>query len=415
MFRGKDVEEINELKRQGLSIRAISRLTGYDRRTVTRYLLKATGKPTYGPRPAPASKLELFKPYLKERLQAGVWNAQVLLRELRERNFDGSYTILTDWLRPQRKEALAVAVRRFETPPGKQAQVDWGHLGSLQQDGTEHQLWGFAITMGYSRRMKALAATDQKLGTLLRMHEAAFMEWGSVPQEILYDRMRTVWTGTDERGEIIWNAVFLDFARYWGFTPRLCRPYRAQTKGKVESGVKYIRRNFLCGLQGREPSSLADLNGELRRWVAEVANKRVHGTTHEQVLVRWDADQFAMQPVNGRASYPYVDEEQRKVARDAYVSWQGSRYSVPWIYAGKEVWVQDRGSAIEVRYGGERIAVHAPAVRQHQVVTQHEHHHGIPLGNKQSGKTLIHIEQNAPIVEHRPLAAYEALSSGGAL
>jgi transposase len=166
--------------------------------------------------PAPAGKLEPFKPYLKERLQAGVWNAQVLLRELRERNYDGSYTILTDWLRPQRKEALAVAVRRFETPPGKQAQVDWGHLGSLTEDGAEHQLWGFAITMGYSRRMKALVATDQKLGTLLRMHEAAFLEWGAVPGEILYDRMKTVWTGTDERSEIIWNSVFLDFARYWG-------------------------------------------------------------------------------------------------------------------------------------------------------------------------------------------------------
>jgi transposase len=73
---------------------------------------------------------------------------------------------------------------------------------------------------------------------------------GRVPEEILYDRMKTIWTGTDERGEIIWNAVFLDFARYWGFTPRLCRPYRPQTKGKVESGVKYVRRNFLCGLQG---------------------------------------------------------------------------------------------------------------------------------------------------------------------
>jgi hypothetical protein len=138
--------------------------------------------------------------------------------------------------------------------------------------------------------MMAEAATDQKLGTLLRMHESAFQEWGAVPEEILYDRMRTIWTGTDERGEIIWNAVFLDFARYWGFTPRLCRPYRAQTKGKVESGVKYVRRNFLCGLQGREPANLADLNAELRRWVAEVANQRVHGTTHEQVLVRWDVN-----------------------------------------------------------------------------------------------------------------------------
>jgi hypothetical protein len=316
-------------------------------------------------------------------------------------------------LRPQRKEALSVAVRRFETPPGKQAQVDWGHLGSLREQDVERALWGFTITLGYSRRMMAEAATDQKLGTLLRMHEAAFNEWGAVPEEILYDRMRTIWTGTDERGEIIWNAVFLDFARYWGFTPRLCRPYRAQTKGKVESGVKYVRRNFLCGLQGREPANLADLNAELRRWVAEVANQRVHGTTHQQVLLRWDEDQFAMQPVNRRPPYPYMDDEQRKVARDAYVSWHGSRYSVPWQYAGKEVWVRDHGHCVEVRYGAERIAVHVQAVRHHQVITVTDHHAGIPLGNKQNGKTLIHIEQSAPVVERRPLAAYESLAMGG--
>jgi Integrase core domain len=291
--------------------------------------------------------------------------------------------------------------------------VDWGHLGSITENGGARMLWGFTITLGYSRRMMAEAATDQKLGTLLRMHEAAFHEWGAVPEEILYDRMRTIWTGTDERGEIVWNAVFLDFARYWGFTPRLCRPYRAQTKGKVESGVKYVRRNFLCGLQGREPANLADLNAELRRWVAEVANQRVHGTTHTQVLLRWDEDQFAMQPLlNGRPPYPYMDDEQRKVARDAYVSWHGSRYSVPWLYAGKEVWVRDHGRYVEVRYGSERIAVHVQAVKHHQVVTLDEHHAGIPLGNKETGKTLIHIQQSAPIVERRPLAAYESLAGG---
>jgi transposase len=408
------VEEINELKREGLSIQAISQLTGFDRKTIRKYLLQPTGRPVYSPRPAPMSKLEAFKPYLKERLQAGVWNAQVLLREVRDRNYQGGYTILTDWLRPQRKEARVVAVRRFETPPGKQAQVDWGHLGSITDDGEQRMLWGFTMTLGYSRILMAAAATDQKLGTLLRMHEAAFEQWGGVPEEILYDRMKTVWNGADERGEIVWNAVFLDFARYWGFTPRLCRPYRAQTKGKVESGVKYVRRNFLCGLQGREPANLDDLNAELRRWVAEVANRRVHGTTHEQVLIRWAEDQVSLQPVQGRPAYPFADEEQRKVARDAYVSWQSSRYSVPWQYAGKEVWVRQQEREVEVRCGAELIARHAPAVRRHQIVTRSEHHEGIPLGSKATGKTLIHIQQNAPAVERRSLDAYESLAMAGA-
>jgi transposase len=263
------VEEINQLKRDGLSVLAISNLTGYDRKTIRKYLAEPTAVPAYEPRPEPPSKLDEFKPYLNERLNAGVWNGRVLLRELRERNYAGGYTILTDWLRPLREAAAVVAVRRFETPPGQQVQADWGHLGSIDGEDGEQQLWGFTMTHGYSRKMTAEAATDQKLGTLLRMHEAAFRDWGGVPEEILYDRMKTVWTGTDERGEIIWNSVFLDFADYWGFRPRLCQAYRAQTKGKIESGVKYVRRNFLCGLQGREPASLVDLNAELRRWVTD--------------------------------------------------------------------------------------------------------------------------------------------------
>ena len=407
------MEEIDQLKREGLSILAISNLTGYDRKTIRKYLLTPEARPVYGPRPAPVSKLAPFEAYLHERLKAGVWNARVLLRELRSRNYTGGYTILTDWLRPQREAAHVVAVRRFETPPGKQAQVDWGHLGSLADESDEHALWGFTMTLGYSRRIMAEAATNQKLGTLLRMHESAFSELGGVPEEILYDRMKTVWTGTDERGEIIWNAVFLDFARYWGFKPRLCRPYRAQTKGKIESGVKYVRRNFLCGLLGREPGNLPDFNAELRRWISEVANQRVHGTTHEQVLIRWGKERVHLQPVNRRPPYPYRDDEQRKVGRDAYVSWQGSRYSVPWQYAGKEVWVREQGRDVEVRYGAERIALHTPAATRHQVITQKEHHHGIPLGGPRTGKTLIHIQQGAPVVEPRPLEAYESAAMGG--
>jgi len=154
------VEEINQLKRDGLSILAISNLTGYDRKTIRKYLLEPTAKPEYPPRPKPVGKLEPFKAYLGERLQAGVWNARVLLRELRSRNYTGGYTLLTDWLRPQRETAHVIAVRRFETPPGKQAQVDWGHLGTLTEEGEAHAMWGFTMTLGFSRRMMAEAATQ---------------------------------------------------------------------------------------------------------------------------------------------------------------------------------------------------------------------------------------------------------------
>jgi transposase len=160
---GKDVQEIEELKRQGLSIQQSANSQVTTRKTVREYLLAPDGVPVYGRRKAKPGKLDPFKTYLNNRLQAGVWNACMLMRELRERGYSGSYTILTDWLRPQRQLARVVAVRRFETPPGKQGQVDWGHLGSIEIGRREHKLWGFTLTLGYSRMLMAEAALDQNL------------------------------------------------------------------------------------------------------------------------------------------------------------------------------------------------------------------------------------------------------------
>jgi len=119
VLRGKDVHDIGGMKQMGLSVSAISELTGYDRKTVRKYLLNPESVPRYGKRSPQPSKLDPHKPYLEDRLKAGVWNAQVLLRELRERGCSGGYTILKDWLQPQRKAGYIAAVRRFETPPGK--------------------------------------------------------------------------------------------------------------------------------------------------------------------------------------------------------------------------------------------------------------------------------------------------------
>ncbi len=410
------MSEIKELKQLGMSIQAIGTLTGHDRKTIRKYLVKEPGTTTaYGPRAPRPSKLDAFKPYLEERRQAGVWNAVVLLRELRERGYRGGYTILTDYLRPQREAARQTAVRRFETGPGVQAQVDWGHLGYLEDDAGQQPVSGFVFTLGYSRALMAEGALDQKLGTLLRLHEEAFRQLGGIPREILYDRMKTVCLGTDERGEIQWHPQFLDFARYWGFTPRLCRPYRAQTKGKVESGVKYVRRNFLCSLQGRELHSLDDLSAALRQWVWEVANQRVHGTTHCVVKERWQAEQAELQAVAGRPPYPFVEEELRRVSRDAYVAWQGNRYSVPWSYAGQQVRVRGQRGVVEVYAGDDRIAVHPRLGGQHRIAAQAAHHAGIPLGPlRPAGKAQVRIRAMGPEVEVRSLAAYDCAAAGGA-
>jgi transposase len=414
LLRSTEVNQIEEMKRQGLSVTAIAEVTGYDRKTVRKYLARPDLEPRYKPRPGRPTLLDAFQTQIDERLSAGVWNAVVLTRELKEIGYKGGYSTVKEYLQPKREAARTAAVRRFETPAGRQAQVDWGHLGTVTVNGERHRVSGFTFTLGYSRMMMAEAALDQKLGTLLRLHEEAFRQLGGVPEEILYDRMKTVWVTVDDRGEIVWNPLFLDFARYWGFTPRLCKAYRAQTKGKVESGVKYVRRNFLCGLLGKEPSSLEELNAQMKVWVWNVANERVHGTTHEQPVKRWESERAKLHPMGNRPPYPYAEDEPRRVARDAYVAWQGSRYSVPWQYAGKDVWVCEHAGRVEIYHGAERIAVHDRAAR-HQVVTYSEHHRGIPLGGQSRGeKILIHLREAAPVVEARSLAAYESVADGGA-
>jgi len=403
------VDEIRTMHQQGLSITDIAELTGFDRKTVRKWL-RQPGPPRYGPRSPRPSKLDPYKPFIDQRLSAGVWNAIVLLRELRQQGYSGGYTILKDYLQPKREAARAVAVRRFETPPGRQAQVDWGHLGWVEHDGRRQPVWGFAFTLGFSRALYADVATTQRLEPFLRLHEAAFEALGGIPEEMLYDRIKTVVLGTDERGEVRWHPIFLDFAGYWGFQPRLCRPYRAQTKGKVESGIRYVKGSFL---PGREASAVEDLRSQLHAWVATVANQRVHGTTHRIVREAWEAERPHLQPLAGRSPYPYIPEVTRRVSRDAYVAYGANRYSVPWLLAGRDVRVCEIAGHLEVYAGAERIASHRLCADRHQVLTQHQHHQGIPLYTaSRSTPDKILIQVRPPEVEVRPLAVYAAVGDG---
>ncbi len=414
MLRGRDVDEVRQLYRQGVSITEIRRMTGLSRDTIRKCLSeKPEGSPQYGPRSARASKLDPFKEYLEKRRQAGVWNAVVLLRELRSRGYTGGYTLVKEYLEPLRESARVVAVRRFETGPGQQAQFDWGELGRLEHGGETRKLYCFVMTLGYSRAMFADVATHQRLETLLRLHEQAFCALGGVCEEILYDWMKTVALGRDDRGEILWNKGFADFAGYWGYQPRLCREYRPQTKGKIENGVGYLKKNFLPEVIGWETGTEAEVRGALYGWVDTVANLRVHGTTYRRVDEAWAEERGHLTPIGGRPAYPYLPMTLRKVSRDAYVSYCASRYSAPWELAGRNVQVreiEDRLEFVVETSPGivERIAVHARSERKHAVITEPSHHAGIPLGgSKAPSAGRLHLKEGAPSVEVRPLEEYE--------
>jgi len=228
---------------QQRSIREIARIFAVSRNTVRKYL-RAPGLPAMRARPPGPSKLDPFRDHVRTRLAAGIENCIVLLRERRAQGYTGGYSILKDYVRPLRLRRTIKATMRFETKPGEQAQVDFGHFAFVTPTGQRQWLWGFVMVLAWSRLLYVEFIRRADVATFLRCHLHAFEAFGGVPRHCLYDNTKVVVLGRDAGGVPHWNATFLDFALRVGFDARLCRPYRAQTKGRVESGIKYVRYNF---------------------------------------------------------------------------------------------------------------------------------------------------------------------------
>jgi transposase len=223
----------------------------------------------------------------------------VLLNELRERGYGGGYTMLKLFLAWQRPKEAAEPVLRFETQPGEQMQVDWAVIRR-----GDNRLLVFVATLGWSRAAYVEFVTDERVETLIAVHENAFVAFGGTPREVLYDNMRTVVLERHGygRGRHRFHPGFLDFARHCGFRPRLCAPYRAQTKGKVERFIGYLRYSFWVPLAGRlAPEGLIvdreTANVAARRRLREVANARVHATTGEVPAERLAIERVQLQPI----------------------------------------------------------------------------------------------------------------------
>jgi transposase len=300
--------EIRVLHRHGKSIREIAREMGVSRNTVRRYLRDDEAE-RYGPRPLRSTKLDPFKRYIVERLAAAAPEripASVLLTELRERGYSGGYTMLKVFVASLKPPEAAEPVIRFETEPGEQMQVDWAVIRR-----GENRLSVFVATLGWSRAAYVEFVTDERVETLIEAHENAFLAFGGAPREVLYDNMRTVVLERHGygRGRHRFHPGFLDFARHCGFRLRLCAPYRAQTKGKVERFIRYLRHSFYVPLASRlaQEGLIVDretANLAVGRWLREVANARVHGTTGEIPAERLAIERVQLQAV----PMPYAAE-----------------------------------------------------------------------------------------------------------
>ena len=290
---------------QGVSKSELARRFGINRTTIYHWVRTGqldrdllAGPRGYAPRPAVAHKLDPYKAIIDARLEEfPKLSAKRLFDEVRAAGYPGCYESVRNYVRVARPREPVEPVVRFETPAGRQGQVDFGTFRLPW--GRRHAL---VVVLGYSRLLWLSFYPRQSMAVLMEGLENAFEAFGGVPDELLFDQMRAVVLSDDRcaGGGLVLNQEFLRFAAHWGFLPRSCRPYRAKTKGKVERPIRYIRESFFYG---REFASDDDLNEQASHWLEATANVRRHGTTGERPVDRFERDErVVLRPL---ANSPY--------------------------------------------------------------------------------------------------------------
>lgn len=338
---------IRELSRKGVSVSEIARVTGRDRKTVRRVLEEPTPKLRRQIDRPREGKLDPFREYLLQRIDQGCLNGKVLLEEITKLGYTGKISMLRGLLTPIRQELVhkREVTERFETGPGKQAQVDWAQFGRIwvPEEDRWRKLYLFLFTLGYSRAQYLEFTFSCDMEHFLSCHLGAFGALG-IPEEDLYDNLKVgiLWRRPD--GTPVLPARFHEFALYYGFTPRFCRPYRARTKGKIERGVGYVRQNFWVLVATEVESKqlyLSGLNLRAREWVEGVANVRVHGTHGEVVMARYAQEAPLLSKLDARPRFDADYHALRQVGRDGRLSYRGHIYQVPLKYALGQVEVAE--------------------------------------------------------------------------
>lgn len=405
MISYREFYMIHQLKAEGLNHSQIARQLNVDRKTVRKYLSIEPDAGATVPSRRRGSKLDRYRDYLLRRVsEHPQLCATRLLREIRSLGYDGGISILRDHLRQVRPAPARAFEIRFETPPGEQAQVDFSCCMIRFNDAPEQlrRLWLFSMVLGYSRLVWGRFCEDQQLHTVLRMHIEAFEAIGGVPRHLLYDRMKTAVTGTDgETGEVIFNRSLLSLLHHYGAHPRACRPYRPQTKGKIERIFSYLKKDFVLGASF---DSLSHLNACFDQWCAQVANVRCHGTTGRIVSDAFDEERTTLMPLPA-IRYRALVATERRVNNEGMVAYRGSVYSVPDGTTSRIVEVQAQAVELVIIDHGEVIARHAIARSRGSRVMD-------PAHRKPKTASSVQADDDASDGSPslcRPLAFYEAV------
>ncbi|HHW49817.1 MAG TPA: IS21 family transposase [Clostridiaceae bacterium] len=402
MIRSGLINMIHEKAQKGKSAYTIGKELGISKNTAKKYMNQP--KTTHGlkGRIRP-SKLDPFKPQINEMVENGIFNCVVIFERLKDMGYTGGITIIKDYVKPFRPARNAPAVRRYETPPGKQAQMDWGVIHYIDERGITHKAPVFIMILSNSRCKYIEFAKRCDIYSLLRCMVNAFEYYGGVPEVVLTDRMKTVMNGS-EAGKPIWNSRFEDFAADMGFVPKVCRVKRPQTKGKVERLVDYVKNNFLPGRQFKD---LHDLNSQALEWCRK-ADSKIHGTTGEIPLEALNKEPLL--PLPDKTVRDKYRWETRIVTRDGLVSYDGAKYGIPWQYSGREVRVRICGDFFEAYYGEVRIACHKVEYASGKIVWLKGQYQGLAEKGGIAMPLPFARKKETETVEIRSLSVYDTLA-----
>jgi len=389
MIRKEDWMDIKAKIERGMYQKDVADELGIHPKTVSR-ALKRSGPPS-GVRPnARRSLLDPHKPIIDDLMRQGVWNAVVILREIQSRGYTGGYTTLRDYMQPRRSLREKRSTVRFETAPGIQMQNDWGEIVTVVA-GEPQKVFFDVDTLGYSRRFHFWCTDSSDAEHTYEGMIRSFEHFGGVPKEVLVDNQKSTVIEHRVRDTVQFNERFLDLAGHYGFIPRACRPYRAQTKGKDERMVGYIKQHFFVRYRSFE--SLAHMNELAHRWLAEEADRRMHGTVREIVKERFTREAGTLGPLPV-LRYDTSYREQRLVHWDGYIDVKGNRYSVPALLCGKPVMIRITLDGDLFVYGNDTLmAQHRLRRATEGWVTDDTHHR--------------ELWRNTLKVERRNLSVYE--------
>jgi transposase len=385
-----DIREILRRLQLGERDRRIARDLHVSRKTVGKYRAWAAGQGLLtGPLPDPAvlqaalaatlpvvvpprmpSSVEPFRQRIVDLRKQGV-ECRAIHQILREQSgFTGAYQSVYRFVR-RLEPRTPDAVVRVETPPGEEAQVDFGYAGVMHdpRSGTPRKAWAFVMTLSCSRHCYVEFVFDQDVATWLRCHRRAFEWFGGVPRRVVVDNLKAAIVKAVLYDPVVQRA-YRECAEHYGFLISPCRPRTPEHKGKVEQGVHYVARNFLAGRAWRD---LDQANARVLVWCVETAGRRIHGTTKEQPLARFEAIERAALLALPAAPYALATWKKAKLHPDCHVVFEDAFYSAPHRLIGQRLWVRGADTSVQIFHEHQLVASHPRVARRGQRITTPDH------------------------------------------